>query len=47
MIEFLSTASEKLGLPPDSLIHVGDILETVTRMSVINYSKEDIEEQQI
>jgi len=47
MTESLSTTSEKSGLPPGSLIHVGDVLETVTRMSVINYSKENIEEQKI
>lgn len=47
MTESLSTSSEKAGLPPGSLIHVGDALETVTRMSVIDYSKENIKEQKI
>lgn len=47
MAESLSTASEKSGLPPGSLIHVGDVLETVTGMSVIDYSKDHIEEQMI
>ena len=47
MTESLSNASEKSGLPPGSLIHVGDVLESVTRMSVIDYSKENIEEQKI
>ncbi len=47
MTESLSTTSEKSGLPPGSLIHVGDVLETVTRMSVIDYSKEKIEEKKI
>jgi len=47
MIESLKKSSEKSGLPPGSLVHVGAALETVTRMSVIDYSKENIEEQQI
>ncbi|MGB5178653.1 MAG: magnesium/cobalt transporter CorA [Gammaproteobacteria bacterium] len=47
MMESLRKISEKAGLPPGSLVHVGDVVETVTRMSVIDYSKENIEEQQI
>jgi magnesium transporter len=47
MTESLSATSEKLGLPPGSLIHVGDTLESVTRMSVIDYSKDHVEEQEI
>lgn len=47
MTKSLNNASEKSGLPPGSLIHVGDIHESVTRMSVIDYSKENIEEQEI
>jgi len=47
MIESLKNSSEKSGLPPGSLVHVGAALETVTRMSVIDYSEENIEEQQI
>ena len=47
MTESLRNSSEKTGLPPGTLVHVGDVLETVTRMSVIDYSKENIEEQQV
>lgn len=47
MTESLSNASDKSGLPPGSLIHVGDVLVPATRISMINYSKENIEEQQI
>lgn len=47
MIKSLSTTSEKSGLPPGSLIHVGAVLETVTRMTVIDYSKDTFAEQQI
>jgi len=47
MTESLRNASDKSGLPPGSLVHVGEVLVAETRMSVIDYSKENIEEQQI
>lgn len=47
MTESLSIVSEKAGLPPGSLIHVGDVLETVTRMSLMVYSKKNIEEKEL
>lgn len=47
MTESLNKPSEKLGLPPGSLIHVGEVLESAPRISVVNYSIENIEEQQI
>lgn len=47
MTESLSNTSKKLGLPPGSLVHVGDVLEATSRMTVIDYSKENVEEQQI
>ncbi|MBA2483070.1 MAG: magnesium/cobalt transporter CorA [Nitrosomonas sp.] len=47
MTESLSNASEKLGFPPGSLIHVGEILEPITKISVINYNKETLEEREI
>ncbi len=47
MTESLNAVSEKSGLPPGSLIHVGDVLETVTRMSVIDYGTENFEEKKI
>ena len=47
MTESLNIVSGKSGLPPGSLIHVGDVLETVTRMSVIDYSTENFEEKKI
>ena len=46
MTESLSNVSKKSGLPPGSLIHVGDTLENVTSMYLIDYSKDDVEEQQ-
>ncbi len=47
MTESLSNASEKLGFPPGSLIHVGETLEPVTKITVINYSKNKFDEQHI
>lgn len=47
MTESLCTPSAKLGLPPGSLVHVGEILESEGSISVIDYSREKIEEQKI
>ncbi|PWQ96504.1 magnesium/cobalt transporter CorA [Leucothrix pacifica] len=47
MTDSLKTPSAKLGLPPGSLIHVGDVLETETRMSVIDYSSGHLEKTNI
>ncbi len=40
-------SSKKFGMRPGSLVHVGDVLEADTRISVIDYNKENIGEQQI
>jgi magnesium transporter len=47
MSDSLSNISEKTGMPPGSLVHIGKILEAETRISLIDYSKENIEEQAI
>ena len=47
MPDSLRTASEKWGLPPGSLIHVGEILEAETKISVIDYSKDNVEELRV
>ena len=47
MTESLNTPSKKSGLAPGSLIHVGETHESETRISVIDYSKVNIKEQQI
>lgn len=47
MTESLHKTSEKTGLPPGSLIHVGEVLEVQSRISLIDYDKKHIEEQQI
>jgi magnesium transporter len=47
MSDSMSSISDKAGMSPGSLIHIGDAYEADTRMSVIDYSKETIEEQVI
>jgi len=47
MSESFSAVSKKSGLPPGSLVHVGNVLETVTRMTVIDYSEDNVKEQAI
>ena len=40
-------ASDKTGLPPGSLVHVGNVLVEETRISVVDYSKDTVTETQI
>ena len=47
MTDSLSSLSEKSGMPPGSLVHVGDTLKTESRISLIDYSAEHIEEQAV
>jgi magnesium transporter len=47
MPESLSNTSDKIGMPPGSLVHVGNVIEPETTISLIDYSKASIEEQQI
>ena len=47
MSESLSYASAKSGMPPGSLVHVGDVLVDQTTLSVIDYSKDVLQEAQI
>ncbi|MFT5710027.1 MAG: magnesium transporter [Halioglobus sp.] len=47
MFDSMKRASGKTGLPPGSLIHVGDVHDTVTTMYVVDYSKETLEEKAI
>ena len=47
MAESLKAVSKKSGLPPGSLVHVGDVLETVTSISVIDYNTENFEVRKI
>lgn len=45
MTESLSTVSLKSGLPPGSLVHVGNVPETETGMHVIDYDRDRVEER--
>lgn len=42
-MESASSASEKAGLPPGSLVHVGEVLHPDTRISITSFSREQIE----
>jgi magnesium transporter len=45
MTESASSISSKAGLPPGTLIHVGEVLAAKTRITVIDYSRERTTEQ--
>ncbi|HCM04721.1 MAG TPA: magnesium and cobalt transport protein CorA [Oceanospirillales bacterium] len=45
MSESLNTSSGKTGLAPGSLIHVGEVLEPVCSMSIVDYTKGKYEER--
>lgn len=45
MAESLYTSSGKIGLPPGSIIHVGDVHQAETRISIIDYNKDHVEER--
>jgi magnesium transporter len=47
MSESLSSASEKSGLPPGSLVHVGEVHAHEHKISVINYSKSILEKHTV
>jgi len=47
MTESLSSVAKKAGLPPGTLIHVGETRETETTISVIDYNLEKMEETTI
>ena len=47
MSESLSSASQKAGFPPGSLVHVGEVLETEVRITIVDYTKDVIEEQTV
>ncbi|MGB5538867.1 MAG: magnesium/cobalt transporter CorA [Gammaproteobacteria bacterium] len=44
MAETSSSVSSKSGLPPGTLIHVGEVLATETRVSVVDYTRERCKE---
>ena len=47
MTETAAKTSYKTGLPPGSLVHVGEVLEQKTRISLIDYSQENLDEKEI
>jgi magnesium transporter len=47
MPESLSYASEKSGLPPGSLVHVGEVHTHEHKITLINYNKEKIEKRTV
>ena len=47
MTEYASSVSEKAGLPPGTLVHVGAVHHTDTRVTLIAYSRENVVEQVI
>lgn len=47
MIESFSSASKKVGLPPGSLVHIGEVHETEARITIIEYNKDTIEENAV
>ena len=47
MSESLSSASEKSGLPPGSLVHVGEVHAHEHKISVINYNKSTLEKHTV
>ena len=47
MSESLSYASEKSGLPPGSLVHVGEVHEHENQITVIDYNKSTVEKRTI
>lgn len=44
MSQSFNSSSEKSGMPPGTLIHVGDVLETESRISVIDFNHDYLEE---
>lgn len=47
MYESLTYVSEKAGMMPGTLVHVGSVFEGDTKITLVNYSKDTIEEKNI
>ncbi len=47
MSKSLSSLSHKAGLPPGAIVHVGDVLQEDTKISLINYNIDSIEERHV
>ena len=47
MTRFSSNIAHKVGLPPGSLVHVGNISDTATTVTLFDYTKEHLVEKQV
>jgi magnesium transporter len=47
MSESLSFASEKSGLPPGSLVHVGEVHAHEHKITVVNYNKTSVKKHTV
>lgn len=47
MIESFSRVAKKGGLPPGSLVHIGEVHETEVRITIIDYNQDTIEERTV
>ena len=47
MTDSLTNPSEKSGMPPGTLVHVGNVLETETTITLFDYNKDEIVEKTI
>ncbi|OGR18537.1 MAG: magnesium and cobalt transport protein CorA [Desulfobacterales bacterium GWB2_56_26] len=47
MAESLYTSSAKVGLPPGAIVHVGDVHQAETRISLVDYGRDHTEERRL
>lgn len=47
MVRFMGKISKKVGLPPGSLVHIGEIKAERVRIQIIDYDEEDIAERDL
>jgi len=47
MLRFLKKASKKAGLPPGTLVHVGEKMTEAVRIRIIDYEESHIEEKEV
>lgn len=47
MSDSLSSSSEKIGMSPGTLVHVGEVLKDKPKLTLVNYSKDHFEERVI
>lgn len=43
----LNTPSDKIGLPPGTIVHVGNVYQNNTNISLLNYTTDHVEEYSI